>query len=174
MSLGIVGVLLALLLPALQFARERVRRLACQNQLRQIALAIHTHESAYRAIPPLYNSEFRDRPLDHFDEYQFFSWQTAILTELKLNGLFSLADQTLVSSDAANREFRDTAVAAFLCPTSPSSLATRLNRSSFLPARNGISNCRREGKLIVARQPASDNNHRLKQRISIHRFCGRA
>ena len=50
--IAIVGVLIALLLPAVQAAREASRRTHCQNNLRQIGIALHSFESARRTFPP--------------------------------------------------------------------------------------------------------------------------
>ena len=49
--IAIIGILVALLLPAIQSAREASRRTTCSNHLRQLALAFHTHHSAHRFFP---------------------------------------------------------------------------------------------------------------------------
>ena len=58
--MAIVGILIAMLLPAVQAARESARRTSCSNQMRQVALAVANYEAQNRHFPPSWKSTAPD------------------------------------------------------------------------------------------------------------------
>jgi prepilin-type N-terminal cleavage/methylation domain-containing protein/prepilin-type processing-associated H-X9-DG protein len=72
--IAIIGVLVGLLLPAVQVAREAVRRSACSNKIRQIALGMHQHHDAMRAFP--FGQVVPINYYAHLDGTYSASWQT--------------------------------------------------------------------------------------------------
>ncbi|MEN0109274.1 MAG: DUF1559 domain-containing protein [Planctomycetota bacterium] len=109
---AIIGVLVALLLPAVQAAREAARRGRCTNQLRNVALACLNFESARGVLPPA----SVNAPVE-FDNS--IGWQVLILPYLEEGALTA----SISSADAEDAETLDlanrTTVPVYLCPTDP-------------------------------------------------------
>ncbi len=101
---GILAVLVGLLLPAVQAAREAARRIQCVNNLKQIGLAVHNYESSNGCIPPGYLSGpgvgFRDPGTG--DWGPGWGWLTVLLPGVEQGNLYNSLNINLVCWDAAN------------------------------------------------------------------------
>src|SRR3954468_16910251 len=99
----IIGVLVALLLPGVQAARESARRSACANNLRQIGLALANHESARGYFPPSW-LRTAPSPATSNGASSINGWSThaLLLPYLDQAGIASELDYKLSYSNAAN------------------------------------------------------------------------
>ncbi|TWT29441.1 DUF1559 domain-containing protein [Blastopirellula retiformator] len=102
--IAIIGVLIALLLPAVQQAREAARRMSCSNNLKQIGLAMHNQHDTYGQLP---NSRK--------DVYQ--TWLVDILPQIEQTNLYEQWDLTKTYYHADNQLARETSVEAYFCPS---------------------------------------------------------
>jgi prepilin-type N-terminal cleavage/methylation domain-containing protein len=113
--IAIIGVLVALLLPAVQAAREAARRSECQNNLKNIALAIHNYHDVIKTLPPggitLGNCCGTD---------SHTNWAIAILPFLEQQNLFDLYDQNVPNEHANNANVRTRLVPTYVCPSDSS------------------------------------------------------
>ncbi|QDT66303.1 DUF1559 domain-containing protein [Calycomorphotria hydatis] len=85
--IGIIAILIALLLPAVQQAREAARRSQCKNNLKQIGLAMHNYHDAYSTLPPCY---IRNREASDNDGH--WTWSAMILPFVEQAALFQKFD----------------------------------------------------------------------------------
>ncbi|MCA9122368.1 MAG: DUF1559 domain-containing protein [Planctomycetaceae bacterium] len=74
--IAIIGVLVALLLPAVQAAREAARRMQCSNHLKQLTLACHNYHDTYRCLPPGWLT--KDRGLPPVSGIAMWSWGAVV------------------------------------------------------------------------------------------------
>src|SRR6185312_7690760 len=111
---AIIAVLIGLLLPAVQAAREAARRIQCANNLKQLGLAIHNYEHGWRGLPPsaivvttapgvLWTSDFGGlaRILPHIE-------QSGVYNALNLNSSYG---------DPGNMTATAVALNTFICPS---------------------------------------------------------
>lgn len=129
--IAIIGVLVSLLLPAVQAAREAARRMSCHNNLKQLGLAMHNYAGALRVFPP---SSITDGGASH----QPWSGQSMLLPYLEGNSVYSLINFSHGYHDGDNKAmYPPNGVAAMrvpvlLCPSDPKD-RVRTNASTQLP-----------------------------------------
>jgi prepilin-type N-terminal cleavage/methylation domain-containing protein/prepilin-type processing-associated H-X9-DG protein len=119
--IAIIGVLVALLLPAVQTARESARRMACGNNLKQMGLAIHNYVDTHKSIPigHMYRGHFDGNVTNNFGG-SGFGWGTAILPYLEQASLYNQFDLRLPISNtrpSRNRALAETPLKVFTCPS---------------------------------------------------------
>jgi prepilin-type N-terminal cleavage/methylation domain-containing protein len=109
--IAIIGVLVALLLPAVQAARESARRMSCSNNLKQSSLSSHGYHDVYNVLPP-----------SRLDHRGGLTWAVQLLPYLEQDNFFKLWDITRLYYDqganvTAGDVIRRTPVKAYLCPS---------------------------------------------------------
>jgi prepilin-type N-terminal cleavage/methylation domain-containing protein/prepilin-type processing-associated H-X9-DG protein len=120
--IAIIGTLIALLLPAVQAARESARRTQCINNLKQVGTAVHNFENTNNYLP---NGWYV--PGDDLGLNSYGGFCTRILPFLEQNPLYNAYNWGDSWYDLDNTTVVNTRLATYLCPTSP-----------VLPVRNGL------------------------------------
>ncbi|MGA2033290.1 MAG: DUF1559 domain-containing protein [Thermoguttaceae bacterium] len=112
--IAIMGVLVALLLPAVQAAREAGRRLQCKNNLKQIGLALQNYHDSQRSFPAGYTSQVGPGGLAD-DKGPGWGWAARILPYLELGNLYGQIHFGTDITDPLHATVRATSIPAFLC-----------------------------------------------------------
>jgi prepilin-type processing-associated H-X9-DG protein len=130
---GTAGVSIALLLPAVQAAREAARRAQCANNLKQIVLAMHNYHDSRNAFPPLYTVDANGKPLH--------SWRVLILPFIEQAALYQAIRLDEPWDSEHNKQFHDRMPTIYKCPSNPSggSCYSAIAGEGFVPARNANS-----------------------------------
>lgn len=105
------GVLVGLMLPAVQAAREAARRMECSNNMKQIGLALHNYHDAYKQFPPAYTTNWQGQPMH--------SWRTSILPFMEQQPLYERIDWDQPWDSPANAFLQDAVVPTYSCPSTP-------------------------------------------------------
>ena len=149
--IAIIGILVSLLLPAVQSARESARRLQCQNNLKQLALACHSFHQTHEMFP-------YGRKYDIWDSY---TWTQLILPHIEQQAIYdryhTLPDRGYVTSypgpngpigdDADLREARHAEIPPYYCPTDKSPTNNELGTASYGFKRGNYSGCAGSGDM---------------------------
>ena len=115
--IAIIGILVAMLLPAIQASRESARRASCTNQLRQLIVAVHDYEMAHERFPSGTvdaKGPIRNLPIGHH-----ISWIARILPYLEERPLYDMLDLSLSAYHSKNDPARQVMIGILICPSCP-------------------------------------------------------
>ncbi len=111
---AVIGILISLLIPAVQMVRGTARNLSCQNNLKQLVLGLHGFHDTYKSLPPGHRSS------SHPDHMLYSGWTLSVLPYIEQNPVFVQAKQDYNSAlnpftPTPHRSI-EVVVAAFSCP----------------------------------------------------------
>lgn len=125
--IAIIAILVALLLPAVQQAREAARRTQCKNNLKQIGLALHNYLDVNSGFPPSFVSDATTAGVDPTNGGEW-SAHARLLPYLEQANLYNSVDLSYAYDDPINGAIATMRVASYLCPSDPND-RTRLDSS---------------------------------------------
>ncbi|MHC2068975.1 DUF1559 family PulG-like putative transporter [Bremerella sp. T1] len=116
--IAIIGVLIALLLPAVQQAREAARRTSCFNNLKQIGLAMHNYHDTFGSFPSGYIATGSDTRTPLAEGEPGWGWASMILPQMEQGNISDgLIDFRLSIHNGTNQAARETIIQAYACPS---------------------------------------------------------
>ena len=124
--IAIIGILVGMLLPAVQSARESGRRAQCMNNVKQLGLGVLSYHSANRVLPAAMTMPLTENPLTTSKWGP--NWVISTLPYLDGQALYSTFDLTKPISDPANQAGRSATLPIMLCPTDA------WNRKPYMPS----------------------------------------
>lgn len=123
--IAIIGILVALLLPAVQAAREAARRSQCQNNLKQMGIGLHNHQSTYQKLPPMsrYMPKAGGLPnQEQAEKGNLFIYMLPFIEQqniYNLSGLPSPRNPSIDDGATAPLSLASKTIQTYLCPSDP-------------------------------------------------------
>ncbi|MCO8123015.1 DUF1559 domain-containing protein [Stieleria sp. TO1_6] len=124
--ISIIGILIALLLPAVQSVREAARRVQCVNHLKQLGLGLHSYHAAYNKFP-FGGAGVASATNPALKRLWRPSWGTALLPFIEQSALYQQIDLDVPYLDRVNHAPGAVIVPTYLCPSAPKSVLRRPN-----------------------------------------------
>ena len=132
----IIGILMAMMMPAVMAAREGARRMTCLNNLFQIGVALNSYQSAYDMLPP--GTTDAEGPVHNVPQGYKMSWMVQILPYLDENVIYEHIDRSVGAYDAKNAAVRATKVSAFTCPSADPVREDQPPVSNYVGCQNDV------------------------------------
>jgi prepilin-type N-terminal cleavage/methylation domain-containing protein len=148
--IAIIGILISLLLPAVQAAREAARRMSCMNNITQLGLAIHNFEFHFEHLPPGVTNP--DGPIRSEPQGTHVGWIVHILPYLEQNALARRFDQAAGAYAESNAVVRAAELATLGCASDPAPFVNEANTV----ARSSYAGCHHDSEA-----PIDQDNHGL-------------
>ncbi|MCL2743514.1 MAG: DUF1559 domain-containing protein [Planctomycetaceae bacterium] len=192
--IAIIGVLIALLLPAVQAAREAARRMQCQNHLKQYALALHNYHDIHNSLPASRSGPVSTTAADKEpDTNRNHTWGPAVYI-LPFNEQSARYDQFMqvisrqlntqvppafFTTDIKNvyREFFTTPIPTYLCPSDPEAKNLYVPRGAMDPADDGTGEGGRvnaRNNYVLSHGDYYNNNHAIIGSDASYAPCNKA
>ena len=149
--IAIIGILVSLLLPAVQAAREAARRASCVNNLGQMGIALHNFEFHYESLPPGCTNP--DGPIRSEPQGQHVSWIVRILPYIEQAALAQHFDIEAGAYADKNAQVRSTVMSVVRCPSDW--------RTSTTDDANKVAHCSYAGCHHDVEAPIDRDNHGL-------------
>jgi len=123
-----IGILIALLLPAVQAAREAARRMQCTNHMKQIGIALHNYHDEYKSFPPVYTTDENGKPLH--------SWRVLMLPYFEQGALYENIRLDEPWDSDYNKQFHGRAPSVFRCPSATGDMSGMASYSVVVGAES--------------------------------------
>lgn len=141
--IAIIGVLVAILLPAVQQAREAARRSTCKNNLKQLGIALHNYHDTHNLLPAVYK----------YVDYPVANPLVSLLPFLEASNVYDLYDHNAMPGAPSNEIMKDKMPKSFICPSTPDGgapLATNgFQTSDYVTSYLGTHPAEEEGSIYL-------------------------
>ena len=114
--MAIIGIMISLILPAVQSARETARRAQCQNNLVQLVLAVNNYEMAHGVYPP--GTVDSTGPIHNIESGYHHNWVSQLLPYIDQQAAYAHVDRQVSVYHKNNAEVRKLGIRVLRCPSS--------------------------------------------------------